>query len=129
MKTFLALALVIGAFVSYLVLALGFGVFQHYPVLNLGAAVAGVGWLVLLMRQRFTWPRLAALVFSAALTGLFFYWTLGFSEYEQREHKAGAGEVIAALPSYAAPNATGALMPLFQGSERAVLLVFYRGYW
>lgn len=129
MKTFLALLLVIGAFASYLVLALGFGVFQHYPVLNYAAALAGVGWLALLLRQRFTWRRATAFAFSVLVAGLFFWWTLGFSEYEKREHRAAAGENIAALAELQLPDATGATRALFQGGEKAVLLVFYRGYW
>jgi hypothetical protein len=129
MKTFFALLLVIGALASYMVLALAFGVFQYYPVVQYLIALAGIAWLVVLLRQRFTWRRVAALSFAVLLTAGFAYWTLIGSEYERREHRAKGGEVLAELPSLELLNAAGSPTRLFTGGERATLLVFYRGYW
>lgn len=129
MKTFLAFLLVIVGLASYMVLALAFGFFQHYPVVHYLLALGGIAWLVALLRQRFTWLRVVALSFGALMTAAFFYWTLVGSAYEEREHKAAAGEVLAELPSLELPNAAGVPTRLFTGKERATLLVFYRGFW
>lgn len=129
MKTFLALLLVIGALASYMVLALSFGVFQHYPVVHYLLALGGIAWLAVLLRQRFTWRRVAALSFGLLLTAGFLFWTLAGSEYERREHRARAGEVLAELPALELLNEAGAPTRLFTSTERATLLVFYRGYW
>lgn len=129
MKSFLALLLVIGALASYMVLALFFGVFQQYPVVQYLLALGGIAWLAMLLRQRFSWGRVAAFSFAVFLTGGFLYWTLVGSGYERREHRAQAGEVLAELPALELPNAAGIPTRLFTGGERATLLVFYRGYW
>lgn len=129
MKTVLALLLVIASIVSYVVLATQFGVFQQWPVAHYLSALAGLAWLAILIRQRFTWPRALALVLCLLLTGLYVFWTLSFSRYEPREHAAKPGEAVTELAALELPGPTGAPTRLFQGGERAVLLVFYRGSW
>lgn len=129
MKTLVAFSMVVGAVASYMVLALHYGVFQHYPWPHYLLALGGLFWLVVLIRERFTWLRALTLGFSLFLTGLYGWWTLSFSEYVVREHRAKAGEVLATLPELRLPNAAGEVVRLFEGDERAVLLVFYRGFW
>lgn len=129
MKTFLALLLVVGSVVAYMVLAVQFGIYQRVPFVHIALALAGVVWLGVLLRQRFSWKRLSALAFATLLTGFYSWWTLVFSEYEVREHRAKAGEVLAALPELELLEASGSPTRLFTGKERATLVVFYRGFW
>lgn len=129
MKTFLAILLVIASIVSYVVLATQFGIFQRWPILHYLGVVAGLAWLGLLIRHRFTWPRAVALVFCLLLASLYFYWTVAFSGYENREHAAKTGTAVAELAALELPGATGAPVRLFAGGKRAILLVFYRGSW
>lgn len=127
MKILMALLLVLGSIVSYVVLATGYGIWQRVPWPHYLGALAGVAWLVMLVREKRHWARIGALVFAVLLTGLYAWWTLSFSAYEDRAHHAAPGETIPALATLELPDQDGKPARLL--GEGVTLLVFYRGSW
>ena len=132
MQTFFALLLVFLSAVSYFVLALGFGVRQNMPIMHIVVGLMACAWLArLLLQAQSRGRRIArslALVFGAALVGLFTWYTLDYSTYEQHGEAPVQGKVVADLAGLELSRHDGTTGPLL-GPQKATLLVLYRGYW
>ena len=132
MKVFLTFLLVLVSLFSYVFVSTQLGLFQRYPVVHLVIAAIGVGILIRLTFQHFTLWRLLAVASSAALFGLFAWWTLIYSTYASTETSVDAGRQLDETPlNITLKTADGA--DFYFGEEIAkqpmTLLVFYRGVW
>lgn len=129
MKTFAGLVVVVLAMATYWVLALRFGIYQRVPWLHLGIMLLGCGWLVYQLRDKRTVGRGIALVFSLGLTLLFAWYTLDYSNYDDRSHEVVTGKAVASLQGLVLPDHEGVATPVLTPGSRGTLVVFYRGFW
>lgn len=129
MKTFLALAVVVLSVVSYFVLSGNFGIYQRFPWPHfLGIALGVFGLLRLMAEKRNIWRALATTL-GLALGGLFFWYTLSYSNYAPRTVGVQAGSQVAALSGMQLTAHDGQPRNVIVDGDQATLLVLYRGYW
>lgn len=129
LKHLLPVALIMAAIIGYFILALGFGIYQAVPWPHL--LLAAVGCFLL---ARLAWERRRVLPWITTATGIFFtvvfaWYTLSYSSYEPRQSAVQEGQVVAELTTLQRMDQDGQLAGLFDGTSRATLLVFYRGFW
>ena len=129
MKIFLAFGLVFLSLASYFVGSLKFGIYQKHPIPHYFFALVGLAILFLQIRVRFSWQRLAANLGGWLLLLFFMWWTLSYSAYRE-PHGVKVGE-IASMNGLRLTDSDGASFNLAEAvaSNKATLLVFYRGYW
>ena len=132
MKVFLCLLLVIVSFVSYPILSPKLNFYQYHPVLHYLGMSAGIVLLVFLMVRKFTWPRLAAALFSVGVVCFTIWYTVSFSQYDSTHAAIAAGDTVDTrlkqVPLVTASGRTIVLGDVLR-NNRAVLVVLNRGQW
>ncbi|MEM8929619.1 MAG: hypothetical protein AAGE94_00495 [Acidobacteriota bacterium] len=127
----MALLLVVASIVAYFVLATRYAVFQAVPWVHLLVAAGACVWLAIDWRRHAGKGRLAALVVAVVLTAFYTWYTLDLSSYRGETPPSFAvGDQFADLRLVELPDASGNALPLLgDGTARATLIVFYRGFW
>lgn len=132
MQTFLALLLALASFAGYFVLATEFGVRQAIPWAHFLACLLAVVWLWRLLRRGeglgMKLRRGAAFGFAVLLGGVFVWYTVDYSAYDQ------AGEsfetrAVDGLSELRLIDHQGDTNAWHDASKELTLLVLYRGYW
>lgn len=129
LRTLAPLALIVLSIVLYFVLSTQFGLYQRYPVPHILLAFAGVAWLTLDLRRHGGWLRGLALAFGLFLAASYTWYTLDFSTYDARDHGVRTGQAVAGLTSLSLVDHDGQPTSVLANTQRATLLVFYRGFW
>ena len=134
MKAVMVFLVIPGAMLLYTLLVTEFGYFEQWPMaplLLITAAHGALLWMLLRSRPM----RKSVLILNCAgliLTALFLWWTQVFSRYTELEpvHAIGA-DVTKELSVGGLVDASGRPfdLPAAVGSNRATLLVFFRGHW
>ena len=118
------------AVVSYFVLAAAFGFYQRIPLLNILLALAGA--LALGFGLRTAAGRIRrGLLFAVALflTAGFTWYTLDYSNYDERDLRVSTGDTVTELAGLELANQVGRSTPVLAEGARATLVIFYRGFW
>ena len=131
MRATLIFLIVPVSFITYLVLATQFGIFQDIPIAHFAVAL-----IALVSLARLTWKdrtiyRLVLNVAGWGLMALFVWWTMFFSEYEQRAYPIDPNQDLSAALVDARVLLEGEEQPFPEliRDGRGTLLVFYRGNW
>jgi hypothetical protein len=114
--------------ISYVVVSTGTALNQRVPFLWLALLLIAVVWSVALVRDRRSVLRFAGAFVTVALAALFSWWTLGYSEYENRVAAADEGGVVTELAGMSLRDHEGVERPVLADGG-ATLLVLYRGHW
>ena len=130
MKAFAAVVFVFLSCVSYYGLALVVGLYQRFPVTHFILAGLGIASLIWLVKEGATLGRITGLILALVMLGLFAWHTLVYSVYDPItlavEAQTSIGPRLDGLELVAH---TGGLKPVWASSDRATLIVFYRGFW
>lgn len=120
--------LAFAAAIGYIVTATQLGWYQRIPVVSLTLLVVALVWLVLGLREKRTMMRFAGLALALFVAGIFAWWTLSLSEYDNATAAVADGDVVAELTDLQLPDQAGLDRPVLAESG-ATLLVLYRGHW
>lgn len=137
MKLLLAFLLIPIGIAVYFALAFWAGWPQHIPWLAFAFLAVGIACLLTIVFKERSLVPVATTLFGVALSVLFAWWTLAYSEYAPSPSEsldAGDSMPLDALAKVDLLDAAGspqtastALRPA--ANATAKLLVFYRGYW
>lgn len=114
--------------ISYVVISTNFAVNQRIPFAWLFLLLVAVVWSIALLRAKISIPRFVGLLLTVALAALFSWWTLGISEYDDKEEAVDNGDVVAELTSMTLRDHAGLDRPVLV-NDGPTLVVLYRGHW
>lgn len=134
MKELIAVVLALASYLSYFLVGTRLPFYQRWPVVHILLGLVACFWLVrLLMRAKSPGRRIyggAALLFALALTGLFLWYNLDYSNYPSTESAVAVGEQVGGgLAEMRLASHTGEATPVLEPGYQGTLLVFYRGFW
>ena len=133
MKELGGFVLVLAAGISYYVAATQFALYQRWPVAHFLVAAVGCALLVWALTKRSQrWSRAlsaSVLIFALGLSGLFAWYTLDYSTYDD-DYAPPVGTMLGEeLGDVQLLSFEDEKTHLWTPEERATLLVFYRGSW